>query len=238
MNSEPLLGLLELAYIGFIDRGVNSRPTMRTQSLYRFWQIRTYRRKLGGSKRLYANESGPGDEFGNRSALGQDRNRSARRIGYVAPFKVNAEVLVNRGREVADTDTAIHAIFAETIRGADHLAFRDLAAAEQEGIGMRPMVPARLSDARAAIRCIRDARRPSEITADHKQYFFIEAALVQILDQRAYCLIEVRSALLHGVEDVVIDRVIVPLPPDAGPSDIAGPRYCDHSDREGGNLPN
>ena len=56
-----------------------------------------------------------------------------------------------------------------------------------------------------------DARRPAEVAADDQQHPLVQAALVQILDQGRDRLVEEGSAVLHGVEDVVIDGVVVPV---------------------------
>jgi hypothetical protein len=87
---------------------------------------------------------------------------------------------------------------------------------------MRPMVPSRLHHAcgaarraTATARHVRDARRPSEVASDNQQLALVQTAFVQILDQGGNRLVEIGSSILHGVEDVVVDRVV------AGPTSAA-----------------
>jgi hypothetical protein len=56
-----------------------------------------------------------------------------------------------------------------------------------------------------------DLGRAAELAGHHDQHPAIEAAGVDVFDQGADRLVEVPAPRLHGVEDVVVDGVVVPV---------------------------
>jgi len=102
------------------------------------------------SMAVWRNSLGPANQFGNRPPLRQDWDGPACRIGNGDAFVIDAQVPINRGGEVANADATVHGMLAQAIGGANHLTFVDVTAAEEERIGVRPVVAAGLGHAGTA----------------------------------------------------------------------------------------
>ena len=69
-------------------------------------------------------------------------------------------------------------------------------------------------------------RRPPELSGDDHHHFFIEAPLVNVLDQRGDEVVVPREPYLHGLRQVPVDAVIVPIEPCPSRAHRAAcPRY-------------
>lgn len=131
---------------------------------------------------------------------------------------VDAEVVVERGDEVLDADSAFGGVFASDVGGADDLAGGDAAAAEDERHRAGPVIAAGLhrtgraaGDAAAGTRRVVDLRSAAEVAADDDQRAAVEAPFVNLFDQHGDGLVHERRAVLQRVEDVLVDGVIVPV---------------------------
>ena len=98
------------------------------------------------------------------------------------------------------------------------------------------MVPARLDsplgstgDALARTGDVRDLGRASEFSRDHDHHASSQSPFEEILDQRRHRLVVERATVLEALEDVVVDRVVVPVadPPTQG--SVEGRRDQVHS---------
>ena len=138
-------------------------------------------------------------------------------------------MVVDRREEVAHPDATAGHVGAEAVGRADDLAARDAAAAEEERDGAGPVVAARLRHPRGRVLGVADLRRPAELAGDHDQHPAVEAAGVDVLDQGADGLVEVAAARLHGVEDVVVDGVVVPVADPAAERAVQAGRHQVHA---------
>ena len=102
-------------------------------------------------------------------------------------------------------------------------------AAHQQRDGAGPVVAARLRHARGRVLGVADPRRPAELAGDHDEHAAVEAARVDVLDQGAHGLVEVPAARLHRVEDVVVDRVVVPVADPAAERAVQARRHEVHA---------
>src|SRR5260221_11966236 len=57
---------------------------------------------------------------------------------------------------------------------------------------------------------VRDLRRAAEITSHDNEHVLVESTLINVFDQGAHRRIEIRAAVFHPVENVMIDGMIVP----------------------------
>ena len=58
---------------------------------------------------------------------------------------------------------------------------------------------------------VADLRRPAEFASDDDEHSLIETALIDVLDQSGHGLVIRDRAKLHRLENVVVDRVVVPV---------------------------
>ncbi len=184
------------------------------------------------SHRRYSSDSthglGSGDQFWDRLAVGDDRDRSPKPVGDRDPLVVDPEMSVDGCQEIVRTDAAIDHVLAPAIRRADDLTARDPAPRPDHGIRPVPVIPAglcrpgRRARAAAAARHVGDAGRAPEFARDDDQDPFLESSVVDILDQGGDRLVEIRGAEFEGVEDVVIDGIIIPIRDPAAERAIEG----------------
>jgi hypothetical protein len=82
-----------------------------------------------------------------RSNLLQQGNGPAGRIANCATLRINPKMPVNRCEKITYSYAAVRGMFATPIGGANDMARRNAAAAEQEGHGVRPVIAPGLHDA-------------------------------------------------------------------------------------------
>ncbi len=159
-----------------------------------------------------------GDQLGDGFAVVDDGSGPTIEIfdGDLVVF--DAEVLINRCQKIAGTVPMGDGILAEFIGGTDELAALYAAAGPDVGEGARPVIASGLlgaggragvADAGAGL--VIDLRRAAEFAGDHHEHALSEAALINILDERADGLVVGVGAKSHRVEYVMVDGVIVPI---------------------------
>ena len=55
------------------------------------------------------------------------------------------------------------------------------------------------------------SRRAAELTHHHYHYVLVQASLINVLDQRRHGLVEPGQAVLHGLDNVTVDRMVIPI---------------------------
>src|SRR5207248_2838516 len=131
-----------------------------------------------------------------RGAAGIDEIlRPAAQIGDRDLAHVNAQVVIEGGEDVAELDWSIGGFSAQPIGGADHLAGLHAAAGEQSARDARPMVAAGV---------FVDGGGSAELAPDDNRNILVEAALVQVIYQRAHALVEQREVLPQRAEIVAV----------------------------------
>src|SRR5262245_109881 len=94
--------------------------------------------------------------------------------------RINAEIVIKRRKHIAEEDGPVHRFTAQTIRLAEDLACLH-APAEQHGAGDAwPVI---------ASGVLIDGGCATEFAPNNYRYVFVQAALVNILDERAHALI-------------------------------------------------
>src|SRR5436305_9022557 len=69
---------------------------------------------------------------------------------------------------------------------------------------------------------IRNLWSASKITSDDNQHVLIESALMDVLDQRTDCLVEIRGAMFHGIKYMMIHRMVVPVADSSAQGPVQG----------------
>jgi hypothetical protein len=135
-------------------------------------------------------------------------------IGFVLEYdsvRVDPEVERDGGEEVANADLAAVDFRALAVCSTDDLPSLDAAPREQERGGARPVIAAWLPDSRRGVFIVADLGRAAELARNHDEDAPIEAAGVDILDERGDSAIEVLAADFHRIKDMVIDGMIIPV---------------------------
>src|SRR6266536_3462679 len=148
--------------------------------------------------------------FHRRTASIDEILRPAAQIGDGDLAHVDAEVVIERGEDVAELDRPLRCLAAQAIRGPDYLAGFHAAASEHAARDARPMVTAGV---------FVDGRGAPELAPDNDRNILVETALVQVLDQRADALIEQREVL---PERAKIIAMMVPAAEGEGHAACAG----------------
>ena len=147
-----------------------------------------------------------------------NRRRPAIEIVDHHPRGIDAEVVVDRRQEIPCRAAALGDILPLAIGGPDHAAGLDAAAGPDVGIGPRPVVAARLfcagRGAGGPLPCARrilDPWRAAKLTGDDDEDTLIEAPVVDVLDERRHRLVVGIGPVAEGVEDMVVDGMVVPV---------------------------
>ena len=187
--------------------GRQSRSRFRTNA-GSAWESHSYQNRV---VRQVGEASFPRQEFGDRPAFRQDGDRPSRSIREADLFGGDPQVLVEGSEDVAHADLTLGNLASLLVGGADNPSRQHAAASEQQRRGSRPMIAARLLHAGGAVGLVIDARHATELAGHHDQNAAIQAAFIQVFDQRRCRAVEILAALLHRLENVGIDRVIVPV---------------------------
>jgi len=140
-------------------------------------------------------------------------------------------MMVDRRQEVAGTTTSFDGIFAPFVGRADDSAGFETTSSPEVGESSGPMISSGLlgSSRSAGIPGtgaggMFDFRRSTEFTGDDYEDPLVETTFVDILDQGGDGLIVCIGTEAHGIEDVVIDGVIIPVADTAteGPIQAGG----------------
>src|SRR5262245_42745216 len=99
-------------------------------------------------------------------------------------------MMVDRRQKVVRADAEINYVVAATVGRPNDLPCGDAATRPKHGVGLRPVVPARLDRAfrparhpASAAGLVADPRRPPEFAGYHHQDSPVQAALVDVLDE-------------------------------------------------------
>ena len=84
------------------------------------------------------------DQFRNRTSILHDVYRTSVEVVERDPAVVDAEVVVNRSKEVAGVAWALDHVFTAFVAGTDDAASLDAAASPNIGEGTRPVIAAGL----------------------------------------------------------------------------------------------
>ncbi len=133
----------------------------------------------------------------------QNGNRSAG-VVHQCVFRINAHGFINGRQQILITDGAVLRMLTLVIGGANNLAHRQSAAADQRTAGRSPVFPAGTSFVHM------DARCAAKLAHHHQQHIVLQTAIVQILNEGTHGLVELRAAFLHDGKNVAVDRVIIP----------------------------
>ena len=132
-------------------------------------------------------------------------------------------------RKSRTPDATARHVGAEAVGRADDLTARDSAPAEDQRDGAGPVVAARLRHPGARVLGVADPGCAAELAGHHDQDATVEAARIDVLDQGGHGLVEVAAARLHGVEDVVIHGVVVPVADPAAERAVQAGRHQVHA---------
>jgi len=126
------------------------------------WMPKTYRLRLT-------------DQLGNRFAVVDDGRGAAIEVLDQRVRGIDAQVMVDRGQEIARAAATVDGVFASFVRRADESTGLDAATGPQVREGAWPMVSSRLLGAgggtrvaNARARLIIDQRRATEFAGDHR----------------------------------------------------------------------
>ena len=125
-------------------------------------------------------------------------------------------------------------MFGLRIRRANHDAGLQAATADEDRHGLRPVIAARLHDFRLRTNRRVDARGAAELARDDQHDFLVEAAVVEVVDQRGDRLIEHRQLHQQVREHVAVHGVRVPVVGDAERKLFAGARILHRDGHEAG----
>src|SRR5581483_8688052 len=108
------------------------------------------------------------------------------RVGIIDP-----QVMVDRRQKVAGAADPFDGVFSAPVSGADKTTRRNAASRPDVREAARPVVTTRLSCTGGGTRIagpgaggIADLRRAAKFARDHHEHTFVEAALINVLDQR------------------------------------------------------
>lgn len=96
-------------------------------------------------------------------------------------------------------------MFAVLVRGPDDLPSGDVAAGHQDAHGTGVVIAA------DAAFSLFEPGRAAELARHHQQHIPIEAAIVDVVDERGHHVIVARQAGVHRGEHVPVHGVIVPV---------------------------
>jgi hypothetical protein len=119
-------------------------------------------------------------------------------------------MVINRSHEVTHAYLAFDDMLPSAICRPNNLAARDAATTEQEGHGVRPVIPSWLSNSRGTVRGIGNPWGSSEVSRHDHQHATVQASVVNVFNQSCDGLIEKGGTSLHGIEDMMVYGVIVP----------------------------
>ena len=158
------------------------------------------------------------NQFGNRLAVIHDRCRTAVEVLDQGLGVVDAQVMVDGRQEVAGPADPFDGVFAAFVGGADEASGGDPAAGPDVGKAARPVIAAGLHGAGRGAGVagpgaggVTDLGRAAEFAGHHDQHALVKSACVDVFDQRRDRLIVGWRPEFHGVEDMVIDGVVVPV---------------------------
>lgn len=159
-----------------------------------------------------------GPQFANWFALRGDGSGPSGEIGNSDGGAVDSQVLINGGQKIVWAHLSLGDEFTAFVCGTNDLATADAPAGKKHGTCMVPVIAAWLDHAgggtgnpATAAGDLGDFWRAAELACHHYKDAFIEAALVDIVDEGADGLIEKRRSVFESVENMVIDGVIVPV---------------------------
>ena len=118
--------------------------------------------------------------------------------------QVDSHCVVDRCQQTLIRQRPILRMLALVIGRTHDLSHRQPAAVEERTTGWAPMFTSRTAFVDM------DSRRPSELADHDDQDVVSHAPLFQILNERTDGLIKLRSTLPHDLENVAVDRMIVP----------------------------
>ena len=155
--------------------------------------------------------------FGDGLAIGDDMGGAAGVVGDGDPIEVDAEMAVEGCEEVLGTDPAFddfsprRSVAPMTWPVLIRRPPRSWSWPAASGRGRAARSRGCACDASTAARHVRDPRSAAELARDDDEHSLVETPVVNVLDQRRHRLVEVRSAKGQGFEDVVVDRMVVPV---------------------------
>ena len=148
-------------------------------------------------------------QFGHGAASGFDEVvRAAGEVGDGGFVRVDAEVVVESGKDFAEPNGAFVGFAAESVCGADGLAGFHAAAGEQGAGDARPVIAAGVGV---------DFWGASEFAPDDDGNVFVHASLVKIVDQGGNALIQQGHVFAAAFEVAV-----VPVPAAEGEGNATG----------------
>ena len=144
--------------------------------------------------------------------------------------RIDAEVMVDRGEEVAGPHARSTTSSPRLSRRADDAAGLDAAAGPDVRECARPVIAAGLHRAggsagvaRAGAAVEADLRRAAKLAGDDHEHALVESARVDVFDERGHRAVVGRHAEAQGLEQVLVHRVIVPV---AAPARTAARSGC------------
>ena len=158
---------------------------------------------------MYFSSSHPLHKFGHGTASGFDEVvRAAGKVGDGGFVRVNAEVVVKRGKDFAEPDGSFLGFAAESVGGADGLAGFHAAAGKQSAGDARPVIASGV--------CV-DFWGASEFAPNDERNVFVHAALVKVVDKGGDALIQQGHVFAAAFKVAV-----VPVPTAEGEGDATG----------------
>ncbi len=125
-------------------------------------------------------------------------------------MRIDAEAGVEGGEQAVAVHRSLSRFFGFAAGRADDLAHAQASAGQKDAHRARPVIAAR---ALAGV-LIEDLGRATEFTAEDEEDSIIEPSLAEVFDQRRHRLVEIGQLQTIGVEDVRVDRVVVPVAGD------------------------
>src|SRR5262245_35573606 len=173
------------------DQARNPKQLPCTSSVARFWRF-----GFGNSLVIGLFSSVISHQFLHRHTARIDQIlRATAQVSNRDLAHVDAEVVVERREDVAELDWPVGGLAAQAIRRANHLSGLHPAAGQQPTRNSRPMIAAGV---------LVDRRCAAELAPNDYGNVLVEAALVQILDERADPLVEQRQVLPKRAEVIPV----------------------------------
>src|SRR5436190_946905 len=120
--------------------------------------------------------------------------------------RINAQVVIERGKYFLKTDRPVLGAFGLTMSGADYLAGAHTAACQQGTGDGRPVIA-------SAVRV--DFGSPAKLAPDDDRHILVEAAHVQIINEGGNPLVE-HGQMAPGILEIGAMRLAVPIPAPVG----------------------
>ena len=158
------------------------------------------------------------DQLTDRLSFGENGNGAAGEILKLNAVRVDPQMAIHGGEKVLDSDPPVDDFFSAPISSPDDLTGLRASPGNQQGGGVGPVIATGLhcsgrhaGDSLSGAGGIVDFRSATELPRYNDHDPFVESPFEKILDQGDNSPIEPLATILHGIEAMEIDGVIIPI---------------------------